>query len=77
MKLELIKVNDKVRVLEDKDKDGRWRQCHTGVVVALTSSFAKVYKPRTRQDDFFSGDVESNTAEWFPIHSNYFRTVRF
>ena len=70
--IEEIKVGMKVRVL---NKEGR--EVHKGTVLALTNSFAKVYRPRKNlndsQSDMTQGDACPDTAEWYPLQSREFR----
>lgn len=60
---------DKVRVVKEvEDGTGKTKQSviHNGIVVGLTTTHAKVYRPKQNEDDN-AGDVEPATAEWFPI----------
>lgn len=45
-------------------RDGETR--HIGVVVGLTTTFAKIFKYRNRKEDY-TGDVNPESAEWYPI----------
>lgn len=69
MQQQTLEIMDKVRVIKETD-DGNGKTkhstVHNGVVVGLTTTHARVYRPKMNDEDT-AGDVEPSTSEWFPI----------
>lgn len=59
-----LSIGQKVRVLQSNGES--WKEIHSGVILELTSHFARVFKLRRRPDD--DGDVAPDTAELFAIN---------
>lgn len=70
----MFNLKDKVTIL--KKIDNRFQHIHQGVVVGRTNAFLKVYRPKKSENDI-TGDVSSETAEWFPIESDNIKIVAF
>ncbi len=65
----MFDINDKVRVITNKDK----RTIKEGIVVAMTSSGARVYDPFCELP--FSDNMQF--AEWFPFASKEVKIMPF
>ena len=61
-----MEYGQKVRVIK-KGENGIWGEIHHGQVVGLTTAFAKVFRPKRRDEDE-AGDVSPESAEWFAIN---------
>ncbi len=66
-----FRLNQKVRVLQSNGDS--WKEIHNGVIVSLTSHFAKVFRYRHKPDD--EGDVNPESAEFFAINGPKIKIV--
>jgi hypothetical protein len=65
--MENIEHGKRVKVLKRSENESRLKEIHNGVVVGLTSHFAKVFNKET--------DVNIDSAEWFAIDGKDLKTV--
>lgn len=63
----MLEYGQKVSV-EKQGENGAWAEIHRGIVIGLTTHFAKVYRPKKRDEDE-AGDVNPETSEWYAINS--------